>query len=258
MEQSLHQLRQELSLADEAGQQSGGYLNYIKSKYLKVEETEIKKLQKEWHEEYEVSQLHPSYVCTEDFSDAENPSGQLHSSIVFNDNEFTEREVILEATLYTGGSIGGPKAILFDNFIDSDNCDNAVDFGDYVPSGTRFSSGNIISSLDNLCLEVLPRASLTSCIERHIALDEIEYLVQSDDEEGTMGASSDEDDDDKNDDPNYFSADCLPPRIAGILNSIKDAPSVPTSTCCYNVYSPVGSKEISDVHDFEEMDDSPR
>lgn len=262
MEQSLYQLRQELSISDVPGQQSGGYLNYIRSKYSKVDEAEVAKLQKEWSREFEASQFTPANICSGKISKKTSVDPNLLSSEIHTDDDCTENQVTLMAGLRSGLSTESPKPVLFDNFVENDSCGDEIDFGSYMPSGIRSGSDNIASLPGSLCIEASleditdfqSESPLSMLLGNYrdlsLALDEVEDLVQDCDEADRIRSSSDDDDDNSSEDQNYFLKDHFPSRIAELLGDMNDG----TASQC-DLYSLPGSKEISDVYDFEDVND---
>ena len=264
MEQSLHQLQQELSISDVPGQQSGGYLNYIRSKYTKVDETDVAKLQEEWIREFVISQFTPPNVCLGKMTKTASSDSHLLSSEILTNDDCTGNQVTLTVGLRSGLSIESPKPVLFDNFIENGSGDE-IDFGSYVPSGIRSDSDNDVSlrgslpvescvknTTDVIC-ESPPSALLGDHRDFSLVLDEVEDLVEDSDEADRMRSSSDDDDNDDMEDRNYFLRDHVPSRIAKLLGDMNDATSISSAASRYDIYSPAGSKEISDVYDFEEV-----
>ena len=267
MEQSLRQLQQELSIFDVPGQQSGGYLNYIKAKYSKVDDTDVAKLQEEWSREFELSHSTPVKVCLGKMTKTANSHSDLLSSEILTDDDFTGNQVTLTAGLRSGLSIESPMPVLFDNFIENDSCGDEIDFGSYMPTGIRSDSDNVASlrgslyiessakNITDVICESPPSVLLGDHRDFSLALEEVEDLVEDSDEADRMRSSSDDDDNNDEEDRNYFLRDHVPLRIAELLGDMNDATSISSAASRYDIYSPAGSKEISDVYDFEEVTD---
>ena len=254
MEEYLQQFRQQLSIIEESEHQSGGYLNYIKSKYLKAVETDNTRIKCEWEIEFEESQ---SLSLAEPPHDILDSASRSSVSIIEGDE--AAGVLILPSALYSGGAVGSPNPVLFDNFVEEDGGDSAVDFGDYMPSGL---SSSPVASLpfspcgpsvaEEMHYEVegegLSRLSTAGAAEGSNTTDEIEDLSDDeDDEEELQGVVEDEDQD-------FFSCERLPPRVAEALLGMRNTDAT-LSAGIGGDDRHVGSIETSDVYAFEEEDD---
>lgn len=273
MEQSLNQLREELSTFDGNGV---GYLKYIQSKYPKENRNEqgYTEIEKEWQDEYQ------KYLM----SDTINQEKTIPLVSVSN-LSLEEKEEAFELLLNngsSGGFLNNLNSTIVDNFCIDSSSEAEVDLGGYIPSGLDRSITNNQLYSDSPLSSIIPTGTYVSNnfnnnnndinyldinryddnsnIKNTYSVDYIEDLIVEDDDDDEEKESNGSEDDDFND------TDMLPFRASKALNSYRemeknnnnnDGNNDNSSSDINrdnedNVYSVSDVKEISIVYDFEE------
>ena len=281
MEQSLSQFRRELSINEDGEAKFGSYLSYIKSKYSKGNSSEESELMKEWKKEYEISHLHKLAGQEKLDINSELADSQSTSATIIGEEEAIIDDLPLDSVKHSGCFIGSPSPVLYDNFVEENSGDNEI--GSYVPSMLEVSDGNESLELPSSISSLIPnvdQCQLSTEIPSEIlqdpvakggqTSDEIEDIVQDDDDDEKNDyeqsesyeskAISHEEDDGDSENGDDFSAEHLPPRILEALNEMRNGardslPSKGSPLKDDNSDRPVGSIEVSDVYDFEEIEE---
>ena len=281
MEQSLSQFRRELSINEDGEAKFGSYLSYIKSKYSKGNSSEESELMKEWKKEYEISHLHKLTGQEKLDINSELADSQSPSTTIIGEEEAIIDDLPLDSVKHSGCFIGSPSPVLYDNFVEENSGDNEI--GSYVPSMLEVSDGNESLELPSSFSSLIPnvdQCQLSTEIPSEIlqdpvakggqTSDEIEDIIQDDDDDKENDyeqsesyeskAISHEEDDGDSENGDDFSAKHLPPRILEALNEMRNGardslPSKGSPLKDNNSDRPVGSIEVSDVYDFEEIEE---
>ena len=281
MEQSLSQFRRELSINEDGEAKFGSYLSYIKSKYSKGNSSEESELMKEWKKEYEISHLHKLTGQEKLDINSELADSQSPSTTIIGEEEAIIDDLPLDSVKHSGCFIGSPSPVLYDNFVEENSGDNEI--GSYVPSMLEVSDGNESLELPSSISSLIPnvdQCQLSTEIPSEIlqdpvakggqTSDEIEDIIQDDDDDKENDyeqsesyeskAISHEEDDGDSENGDDFSAEHLPPRILEALNEMRNGardslPSKGSPLKDNNSDRPVGSIEVSDVYDFEEIEE---
>lgn len=136
MEQLLRDLQLELSITDTGESQSGSYLSYIKSRYLINEKKIITDIEGEWMIDFETSRL----ISCHEIGDSKVKCITEDVLSKAKLGQCSDGNEPIEVTLTSsscGNIFDSPVPILFDNFVDNDDCDASVDFGEYIPSSAN-------------------------------------------------------------------------------------------------------------------------